>query len=127
MDREALQTWLENYGRAWEGRDADAVAQLFAENATYQERPFTAPFRGRAAIREYWQQAVVRYQERIRFGFEIVAFVEDLAVARWWASFTRLSSGKRVNLDGIFLLRFAAGNLCRELREWWHRQDEDSA
>jgi hypothetical protein len=26
--------------RAWEQRDADAAANLFTENATYQENPF---------------------------------------------------------------------------------------
>ncbi len=127
MDRATLENWLESYGRAWETRDPDAVAQLFTADALYRERPFTEPFRGRAAIHEYWTRVVARAQEDIEFGFEIVALVDDLGIARWWASFARIPSKQRVKLDGIFLLTFRGDNLCCELREWWHRQDEASA
>ncbi len=127
MDRAALKTWLESYGRAWETRDPAAVVRLFTPDAVYRERPFTAPLRGHAAIHEYWTRVVARAQEQIQFGFEIVALVDDLAIARWWASFTRIASKQRVKLDGVFLLTFAGDNLCCELREWWHRQDETSA
>jgi ketosteroid isomerase-like protein len=120
---ENLKTWLEAYGRAWENRDAESVAALFAENATYQETPFSEPLRGRAAVREYWRKVVVGGQEQIQFGFEILAIHGNLAFARWWSSFTRISAGKRVRLDGIFVLNFDDHNLCRDLREWWMRQE----
>ncbi len=127
MDRVALNTWLKAYGRAWETRDPEAVAQLFTPGALYRERPFTEPLRGRNAIREYWSRVVVRSQEQVQFGFEIVTLDENLGIARWWASFVRFSSKQRVQLDGIFLLAFTDENLCCELREWWHRQDQAAA
>ncbi len=127
MDRVALNNWLEAYGRAWETRDPEAVAQLFTPDALDRERPFTKPLRGRDAIREYWSRVVARSQAQIQFGFEIVACDENLGVARWWASFARVSSSQRIQLDGIFLLAFTGENLCCELREWWHRQENTSA
>jgi ketosteroid isomerase-like protein len=123
MTREDLKTWLDAYGRAWERRDAQAVVELFAEEATYQETPFVEPLRGRAAIREYWTDAVVQAQQQIRFGYQILAVTEDSGIAHWWASFVRVSTKAQVKLDGIFLLTFASGNLCRELREWWMKKN----
>ncbi len=49
-----LESWLSGYREAWEKRDAERAAQLFTENARYQEMPFDAPKSGRAGIREYW-------------------------------------------------------------------------
>ncbi len=124
MDRATLDNWLTAYGRAWETRDPEAVAQLFTPDALYRERPFTEPLRGRAALRAYWTRVVARSQEQIRFGFEIAALDGNLGIARWWASFVRVSSKQGVQLDGIFFLIFSDENLCCELREWWHRQDQ---
>jgi uncharacterized protein (TIGR02246 family) len=122
MTREDLKAWLDAYGQAWETRDAHAVGELFAEEATYQETPFVQPLRGRAAIREYWTDAVVRTQQQIRFAYEILAVAEDSGIAHWWASFVRVSTKVQVKLDGIFLLSFASAKLCRELREWWRKE-----
>ena len=124
MDATAAREWLDAYGRAWEERDPHLVEPLFTADATYAENPFDEPFRGTAAIRHYWSD-VPRSQEDVRFGHDVVAVQDGLVVARWWASFTRIGSGEQVELDGIFMLRFAADGRCRELREWWHARDTE--
>jgi len=63
----------------------------FTEDAAYQETPFDEPLRGRSAIFEYWSD-VPRSQDRIRFGYEILAVTEDMGIAQWWASFVRIPS-----------------------------------
>ncbi len=122
MTRDELEAWLAAYGRAWETRDADAVAELFAEGATYQETPFSEPMRGRAAIRDYWNRAVVRYQREPRFSFEILSLEGRRALAHWRGTFNRASNGARVDLDGVFLLEFDGARRCSALREWWVRK-----
>lgn len=123
MTHHDLESWLDAYGRAWETRDADLVATLFTEDATYQETPFVEPMRGRAAIRDYWELKVVHTQEQVKFGYDILAAAEDTGIAHWWTSFVRVKSKSKVRLDGIFLLTFDADNRCRTLREWWVRQE----
>jgi ketosteroid isomerase-like protein len=123
VTEDSLKTWLEVYGRAWENRDVHLVTGLFTEDATYQETPFSEPMRGQATIGEYWMSAVVQAQEQIQFGFEILAIHGNLSFARWWSSFTRISTGKPVRLNGIFVLKFSDSAHCCELREWWMRQD----
>ena len=126
MKLESLRAWLDGYRLAWEGRDPEAVSRLFAEDATYQETPFTQPMQGRAAIRQYWSEVVASAQEQIQFGYEVLAVVEDSAIAHWWASFTRVASRAQVNLDGVFLLTFNRAGGCRELREWWVRKEQQA-
>lgn len=74
---------------------------------------------------EYWSR-VPRVQKDIRFGYEILAVTERHGIARWWASYVRIPSGSAVKLDGIFVIVLDENNLCRELREWWHRQESDA-
>lgn len=122
MNHDTFKSWLDAYGRAWETRDPQAAADLFTEDATYQETPFAEPMRGRSAILAYWSH-VPRTQDHIRFGYEILAVTNDVGVAHWWASFVRIPSQVQVKLDGIFVVSLDAENRCKEFREWWHRQE----
>ncbi len=123
MNDSTFKSWLDAYGHAWETRDPQAAADLFTEDATYQEKPFTEPLRGRPAIHEYWRQAT-QSQAEVSFGHEILSVVQDRGIARWWVSFTVPAQAQQVQikLDGIFLVLMAEGNLCQDFREWWHEQ-----
>ena len=120
--RDALQAWLDAYGRAWEQMDPDAAAALFADDATYQETPFDQPMRGREAIREYWR-GVPEAQRDIRFEHEVLAADGDRGIAWWRARFLRVPTSADVTLDGIFVLAFDEDGRCSSLREWWVRRE----
>lgn len=120
LTREAFAVWMDNYGRAWEARDAKAAAELYAENGTYQVTPFVEPMRGRPAIFEYWTHAT-QTQENIQFGYEILAVTPELGIARWWASFVIVPQQLKTKLDGIFLITLDDHGKCLQLREWWHK------
>lgn len=119
MDREAFEGWLDAYGRAWEGRDPEAAARLFTDDAAYYETPFDVPARGREGISMYWTEATGSQQD-IRFSSEVLAITEDKGIARWRVAFTRVSSDIPVELDGIFLVELNGEGLCTGFREWWH-------
>ena len=121
MSEESIKSWLESYGRAWETRDPQAAGELFTADATYQEAPFEEPVRGREGIVEYWSQAT-RNMSHVHFTYEIIACIGEVAVAHWSASFNRIKSNTRGELDGIFMLRFEASR-CKSLREWWVRRE----
>jgi len=122
MNLDALKSWLDGYGRAWENKDPDAAGALFAENASYHETPYDEPMQGRSAVVEYWSH-VPRTQENIHFSYEVLGLQGDKAFVHWASSFTRIPSNSKVKLDGIFALRFDERNLCTSLREWWMRQE----
>src|SRR5258708_38136179 len=50
MNPDLLTQWFEEYGAAWMGQDAKRAAALFAEDAIYQETPFSDALRGVDAI-----------------------------------------------------------------------------
>ena len=122
-NRDTFGEWLDAYGRAWETRDPDAAARLFAEDATYHETPFDEPMRGHEEILAYWSD-VPRSQVDVHFSYEVLATSEEEGVAHWSASFLRLPARTPVELDGILLAKLDAGGRCTQFREWWHRQEE---
>lgn len=120
MELRTFKSWLEAYRRAWMGRDAQAAANLFAEDGTYQVTPFVEPMRGRSAILDYWVH-VAETERDVQFGYEILAVSEEAGIARWWASFLIVPQGLQTRLDGIFLIDLDDDGRCRALREWWHK------
>lgn len=120
-DRAAFKSWLEAYGKAWESRNAEAAAALYAEDGTYQVTPFLEPMRGRKAILEYWL-GVARTEENIRFEYEILVASREQNIARWSASFVIVPQGLQTRLDGIFLISLDEDGRCKSLQEWWHKE-----
>jgi ketosteroid isomerase-like protein len=122
MDTNTFAAWVAALGKAWETKDAAAAADLFAEDATYQEDSFAPPMRGRDAIRAYWADVPLT-QEDIAFAFEVIAVSGDLGIAHWWCSLTRKPSGSPVRLDGVFVVSFDAQGRGQTFREWWQIQE----
>jgi hypothetical protein len=125
MDRKSFKRWLDSYGRAWMGRDPEAAAALYTEDASYRVTPFDEPLRGRVAIYEYWK-GVAKTEENIEFDFEIVAVTAELGVATWRASFVRVPPRLQTKLDGIFLIALDSDGRCQSLREWWHKLQQQA-
>ncbi len=121
ITKNTFASWLDSYRRAWESRDPQAAADLFAEEGTYQVTPFVEPMRGKQAILQYWTK-VAQTEQNIQFGYEILAVTPDHGIARWWASFVIVPQGLQTKLDGIFLITLSENGRCCSLREWWHKQ-----
>jgi hypothetical protein len=112
--------WLEAYRRAWEEKDADAAAGLFAETATY-----------RASIFES-----VLGRDEVRSTATVTATQEDVAYR--WPPVRRRQPGHRrvrtiattgadITLPGCLLLDFDEAGLCLALRELARRVGSDRA
>ncbi|TAK42864.1 MAG: nuclear transport factor 2 family protein [Betaproteobacteria bacterium] len=121
----AADSWLRNYGSAWEQASPQAARKLFTEDCRYFETPFSKPAIGRDGVARYWQ-AVPDSQTDVAFSHEVLAIQGQTVIAHWSASFTRVPSGNRVKLDGVFVLEFTDAGLCSSLREWWHREETPS-
>lgn len=114
------QEWITAYGRAWVGRDPEAAATLFTEDAVYRSSPFREPHLGSQGIRDYWTRATSTQEGLdLRFGEPVVEGRK--AVVEWWAIMR--DQGAWITLPGCLLLRFAEDGRCEELREYWHVED----
>jgi ketosteroid isomerase-like protein len=111
------QQWVQEYGRAWREKNADAVVALFTEDAVYRSSPFRPAAVGAAGIREYWTRATSTQEELdLRFGTPVVQ--GSRVAVEWWALMR--DEGEEITLPGCLLLRFASDGRCEELREYWH-------
>jgi ketosteroid isomerase-like protein len=118
--REALETWLNAYGRAWEGRDPEAAAALFTEDGVYAWGPYEEPMRGREAIRARWAD-VTAAQSNVSFSSEALGSIESGGVAHWACSFD-VGEDLTIYLDGIFIVVLTEDGLCSDFREWWNER-----
>ncbi len=125
MNRQEFETWVKAIGAAWVKRDPQAAADLFTADATYQENPFEPQLQGRPAIERYWGD--VSTQADIEFRYEILEVTEQQGFVHWSVELTRIQTGKRVRLDGIFAATFRPNETrCHEFREWWTQQEGPS-
>lgn len=122
LDRAGVQAWLVAYGSAWERKEPAEFAELFTKDVRYYWTPFDRPNEGRDRVRKAVEAAISR-QENIEFAAEVLAVTSDTALAHWSCSFDRISTGRRVHLDGIFSMEFSDEGLCRAFREWWHSDE----
>ena len=54
MDHAQVQEWLDRYVQAWRTYERDAIAGLFATDATYAFHPWDEPLTGADTIIENW-------------------------------------------------------------------------
>jgi len=123
LSRRDFQGWLQDYGAAWEGRNPEAAAKLFSDDAHYYWTPFEEPKEGREAIAAAWREATSR-QHDVSFSYEILAVVGATGIARWHTSLRRETTNRHAEIDGILLAEFTNDSLCRVFREWWHSKEE---
>lgn len=116
-----FDSWLQLYGKAWTQRNPDLIKELFASHAIYTEKPFSLPFKGIKEITKYWQ-GVSNTQNNISFEYQVISETKDIGVAHFEASFVRQPGNVKVNLDGIFLVKFNSENKCTSFSEWWQSQ-----
>lgn len=122
MNRERLDAWLREYGRAWERKDTKAFTSLFSDDVVYHWTPFEEPKSGRSGVALAFDGAVAR-QSDIRFEATILGVEGDRGIVHWRCAFDRVGGNRRVHLDGIFLTEFDDAGLCRVFREWWHSDE----
>src|SRR5260370_7200194 len=79
MTPHSFAHWLDSYGQAWQRRNPQAAADLFAEDGTYQVTPFLEPMRGKQAILEYWTN-VAQTPLHIHFSYELLAVTPHPAI-----------------------------------------------
>ena len=118
----ALERWMADYGRAWETRDVPAFVALFVDDAPYHWSPLEDPLLGRDEIAGIFRSAVSA-QSNIRFTSEVLAADASAGLAHWRCTFTKLTTGQHVILDGIMQVTLDGQGLCSEFREWWHTNE----
>lgn len=114
MDHATVQSWLDRYVDAWRTYDAQAIGDLFTEDAEYRYHPWDAPVEGREAIVKDWLDDPdepgtwnARYAPYVVDG--------DKAVATGVSEYDE--DGQHREYHNAFLLEFAPDGRARRFTE----------
>jgi limonene-1,2-epoxide hydrolase len=111
------QDLLASIKRGWEGRQPDAIVELFAKDADYRENPFTQPLSGHNAIRARWNDIVAR-QVHVEFDAERIWVSGATVLAAWHAAYTRRRTAERVRVRGFTALELDDEGKIWRMRQW---------
>lgn len=122
LTKDDVRGVLDVYIRAWQGQDPDLIVTIFTPDATYHERVLKDPIPDREAIREYWQEKVVKEQAHIKCHLVSLYLDGDTAIAEWDAQFDDVVEGVRKHMKEIAVLTFE-GRQISSLREYWASEE----
>jgi hypothetical protein len=125
MDVQAMTVWLTAFGDAWERRNADATAALFAPGATFQPSPFGELVRGRSRIAAHWA-VVMSGRQAIRFQGEILGVGTTYRIAHWRVVIGQHDDRPIRVVDGILLAAFDRRGRATSMRSWSHEASGQS-
>lgn len=119
-DTRALgRSLIDAFGKAWEKAKVDAMLEVFAPDAVFQDSPFGTAITGSEGIRGYWQD-VPYHQSEITFHSG-----EIYAAGPWFSTefkvvYRRRRTGEWVDARGAIFCETAGGKIS-EMRMYWIR------
>jgi uncharacterized protein (TIGR02246 family) len=115
MNTDAVADWVDRYVAAWESNDPAAIGDLFAENATYRQRPDDDPWQGRVGIVAGWLENKDDPGDWT-FRSEVLA-TADLAFVRGWTHYT--DTDPPTDYHNLWVVQFDDAGRCVDFTEWW--------
>ncbi|MDD3646933.1 MAG: nuclear transport factor 2 family protein [Candidatus Dojkabacteria bacterium] len=117
MNKDRFPNWLNDFGKAWEDRNPEAVIDLLSSDIKYYENALEEPLIGKEKVQEVWQ-VVPQNQSDVRFSGEVIMIDGNTAIANWKVKRIRQPSGERENIDGIFLFELNDNDKCVLFKQW---------
>ncbi|MBI5652856.1 MAG: nuclear transport factor 2 family protein [Chloroflexi bacterium] len=117
MDEQTARAWIDALQRAWLAQDANAMAELFTDDATAQTDPFKTPVRGRDNLRKgfaWW----MKDQREIQMTIGNVDIIGNRFYAEIDAHWIVASSGEKIQERGLLVCDLE-GARARVMREFW--------
>lgn len=114
MTREAAERWIAAYVAAWRAPGVDALADLFAPDATYSRDPYDDSATGLDAIAGMWV-AERSDGEQFEMSHEVLAVEGDTAVVRVHVQYRR---PREQEYRDLWVIRLGVDGLCTHFEEW---------
>lgn len=132
MTRDDVQRWLDRYVAAWAADDAQAIGDLFTDDARYRFHPSDEGFVGRDAIVRSWLDPSGDASTRDEPGtweaeYEPFVVGGDRAVAVGWSRYYTDTSKATIRFvfDNAYLLEFGEDGRCRAFTEFYVERPKD--
>ena len=118
MTHDDVQHWLERYVAAWTTYDADAIGDLFSDEASYRYQPYSDPVIGRDAIVASWLKDKDG-PGSFEAHYDAWAVEDDLATGIGESRYLNPDGSFRTLYHNVFLLRFDGHGTCTEFVEYF--------
>ena len=132
MTPAGVQAWLDRYIAAWATYDADAIGDLFTDDAIYRYHPSDDGFVGRDAIVRAWLDPKGDASARDEPGtwearYEPFTVDGDRAVAIGFSRYYTDTSKSAIQdlWDNVYLLEFGPDGRCRSFTEAFVQRPRD--
>ncbi len=109
-------------GQAWINRNPKVIPSLFADQFEYFESPFDLPITKKKDLLRLWRD-VPNNQKDINFDFQIISENNNLLIARFECSFTRIKTNIKAYLNGVFFIELDDTGLCTSFNWWWNTKE----
>jgi SAM-dependent methyltransferase len=111
----ALAGLVDRYFRAWRDQSVDELDNVFAADATYQDKPLERPIRTLGGIRDYWVRRVLPQEQPDPQILNLV-LRDHCAFVEWQTGLTL--KGKRKLVTGVMSMELdKSGERIGHLRE----------
>lgn len=113
MDHRDVQSWVDDYERAWRSPGTDRLGELFTEDATYLVSPWAEAVRGLEAIGRLWESERAGPDEEFTMTSDVVAVDDPVAVVRVQVDYATGNLWR-----DLWVVRFADDGRCTAFEEW---------
>ena len=114
-DRATVLRWIADYEAAWRAPGTEALAVLFAADASYLQSPYQQPVTGLDAIGRMWEAERQGPDEVFTLAAEILAVDGPVAVVR---AEVRYGKPARQEYRDLWVIRLGEDGLCTWFEEW---------
>lgn len=114
MERRDFRDWIERYEEAWREPGTQALAGLFATDATYRTAPYEDPFEGLEAIEAMWERER-EPDEAFEMSWELLAVEERTGVVRVGVDY---SSPAQQSYRDLWVIELREDGRASSFEEW---------
>ena len=118
MSEKLLKHWLDNLIYIWVTKNPDRVVELVADVFRWHDAPFDPVITSKEALVKEWK-AVLDHDD-VQATYEIIALQDTVGIVHWHASFTRLPTKEKTELDGIYKVELNNDGKCTEFHQWYN-------
>lgn len=119
MNKQALDSWVQGYLKAWRSNARADIEALFTEDAIYLTQAFRQPWRGLAVIVEGWLSRA-DFENNWSFDYHWVAIEGDTGVLEGVTTY----HNENETYANIWTIKLVADGRCYEYREHWVRRSD---
>jgi ketosteroid isomerase-like protein len=120
-DRAMVRRWLTEYEAAWRTPGTEALAGIFADDASYRQSPYQESVAGLDAIRRMWDDEREGPDEVFTIATDILAVDGPTAVVR---AEVRYGDPLRQEYRDLWIMHLGDDGRCNWFEEWpfWPEQ-----